>query len=73
MKKTIKIHQYDDEFSTEIHIAKTILKSYGANVEIVKKKRPKFHKTMFHVTGNGFHSFELTSLLSTLCHLKMRK
>lgn len=69
-KKLIKIHQYDDDYTTEIHLAKTILKSYGVNVEIVQKKRPMHHKTMFHLTSRGFSSHIATSLLSALCHLK---
>jgi phosphoribosylaminoimidazole (AIR) synthetase len=69
-KKVIKIHQYDDKYITEMHLTKTILKSYGINIEIVQKKRPMHHKTMFHITGSGFSSHIATSLLADLCHLK---
>jgi len=69
-KKVIKIHQYDDKYITEMHLTKTILKSYGVNIEIVQKKRPMHHQTRFHITGNGLYSHIATSLLSELCHLK---
>ena len=72
-KNIIKIHQYDDDYTTEIHLAKTILKSYGINIEVVQKKRPMYHNTRFHITGNWFYSEIATLLLSDLCHLKQGK
>ena len=72
-KAKIKFHQYDDKYITEMHLAKSILRSYGINVEIVQKKRPMNHQTKYHVAGNSTGAYLASDLLSTLSHLKNRK